>query len=149
MTAAWRYKDVLAGLTTAVDELRERDRERAIALSRRLVELDDAMAQAGERAALTRLGVDLQWEAAMSALWAERWLALRPLPDPDPRADPADLDVLDAAVARTIDGVLAMVGLTDPDRELAKKPGPPCGWCPLADDCPECQEWLNDERGGF
>jgi len=100
VTAAWRYKDVLAGLTTAVDELRERDRERAIALSRRLVELDDAMAQAGERAALTRLGVDLQWEAAMSALWAERWLALRPLPDPDPRADPADLDVLDAAVAQ-------------------------------------------------
>ena len=67
------------------------------------------------------------------------------------RLDPEEvsLDVLDAAVARTIDGVLAMVGLTDPDRDLVKKPGPPCGWCPLADDCPEGQEWLNDERGGF
>ncbi len=99
MTAARRYKDVLAGLTAAVDELRESDRERANALARRLVELDDAMAQAGERAALTRLGVDLHWEAAMSALWSERWLTLRPQPAPDPRADPADLEALDAAVA--------------------------------------------------
>jgi hypothetical protein len=100
VTAARRYKDVLAGLTARVGELRERDRERAGALARRLVELDDAMAQAGQRAALTQLGVDLHWEAAMSALWAERWLTLRPKPDPDPRADPADLDALDAAVAQ-------------------------------------------------
>ncbi len=57
------------------------------------------MVRAGERAALTRLGVDLHWEAALSALWAERWLSLRPQPAPDPRADPANLDTLDATVA--------------------------------------------------
>jgi hypothetical protein len=100
VTAARRYKNVFADLTARLDGLREQDRERASALARRLVELDDAMGQAGERAALTRLGVDLHWEAATSALWAERWLTLRPKPDPDPRADPADLDALDAAVAQ-------------------------------------------------
>ena len=67
------------------------------------------------------------------------------------RLDPEEVtvDLLDAAVARTVDGVLAMVELTDPDRDLVRKPGPACGWCPLAEDCPEGQEWLDDERGGF
>jgi uncharacterized membrane protein YccC len=98
MSAAREYKDVLAGLTAAADELRERDRERATALARRLVELDEAMARAGDRAAVTRFVVALHWEAALEALWAESWLTLRPQPAPDPAADPADLDALDAAV---------------------------------------------------
>jgi hypothetical protein len=109
MTAARRYKDVIAGLTAAADELRERNRERAAALARRLVELDDAMAGAGDRAALTRLGVDLHWEAALEALWAERWMTLRPRPAPDPLADPAELDGLDAAVAQRTAELLAAV----------------------------------------
>lgn len=100
MSAAREYKDVVAGLTTVADELRERDRERAAALARRLVELGDAMARAEERAALTRLGVELAWEAALEALWAESWMTLRPRPAPDPRADPAHLDLLDEAVQR-------------------------------------------------
>ena len=55
------------------------------------------------------------------------------------------LDVLEAAVARTVDGITAMVELRDPDRALVKKPGPACGWCALAEDCAEGQEWLTDE----
>lgn len=98
MSAAREYKDVIAGLTAAADELRERDRDRAAALARRLVELDDAMVRAAERAALSRLGVELAWEAALEALWAESWMTLRPRPAPDSRADPAHLDLLDEAV---------------------------------------------------
>lgn len=99
MSAAREYKDVLAGLTAAANELRERDRERVTALSRRLMEMDEAMARAGERAALTRLGVALHWEAALEALWAESWMTLRPLPAPDLDSDPTDLDACDTAVA--------------------------------------------------
>lgn len=67
------------------------------------------------------------------------------------RLDPEEVtvDLLDAAVARTIDGVLAMVDLDDPDRVLVKKPGPPCRWCPLADTCAEGQEWLTDESRAY
>jgi hypothetical protein len=92
------YKEIVAGLADAAEDLRERDRRRAAALARRLVELDTAMVRAEERAALTRLGVALHWEAALEALWTESWMTLRPRPEPDPRADPAHLDALDAAV---------------------------------------------------
>lgn len=59
------------------------------------------------------------------------------------------LDVLEAAVARLVDGVAAMVDLRDPDRTLTKKPGPPCSWCALAEDCDEGQAWLTDDGPAF
>jgi hypothetical protein len=96
VSAARRYQEVIAGLDAAADALRERDRERASELARLLVDLDDAMVRAVERAALTRLGVDLHWETALESLWTESWLKLRPLPDPP--AAPGDLAALDAAV---------------------------------------------------
>ncbi|HYH31653.1 MAG TPA: hypothetical protein VD903_14840 [Pseudonocardia sp.] len=98
MSAAREYKEVIAGITAAADSLRERDRERAAVLARELVGLAEAMHGAGERAALTRLGAQLHWEAALEALWVESWMKLRPRPGPDPRADPAQLDALDAEV---------------------------------------------------
>jgi hypothetical protein len=100
VSAARRYKEVVAGITGTADALRERDRERAAALARQLVALEDAMLRAGERAALTRLGVELGWEAALDALWVESWMKLRPRPGPDARADPADLMALDVEVER-------------------------------------------------
>ena len=98
MSAAREYKEVVAGIAAAAEALRERDRERAAALNRELVGLAEAMAHAEERADLTRLGVELHWEAALDALWVESWMKLRPRPGPDPRADPADIDALDAEV---------------------------------------------------
>ncbi|MGH3569031.1 MAG: hypothetical protein ACRDRH_24010 [Pseudonocardia sp.] len=99
MNAAREYKDVLAGLNAAADELRARDRVRFAALTRRLEELAEAMEQVGERVALTRFTVDMQWEAALEVLWSESRMAMRPPPPPDPRADPAYLDALNDAVA--------------------------------------------------
>lgn len=108
MTAAREYQDVIAGLDRAADALRERDRERAAELALLLVGLHDAMVRATERAALTRIGVDLHWEAALNSLWTESWLKLRPLPDPSAALEnPAtpghhatlgDLAALDSAV---------------------------------------------------
>lgn len=96
--AARRYKEIVAGVTVAADSLRGLDRARAAVLARQLVDRDAEMLRAGERASLTRLGVELHWEAALEALWVESWMKLRPRPGPDPSADPADLDALDADV---------------------------------------------------
>jgi hypothetical protein len=98
VTAAREYKEVVAGIAAAAEALRERDRQRAVELNRELVALGEAMAHAEERAGLTRLGVELHWEAALEALWVESWLKLRPRPGPDKRADPAAIDDLDAEV---------------------------------------------------
>lgn len=99
-SAARRYKDITAGMTDAVDRMRREDAERATHLQARLVELHEAMEAAAEREALTVLGVALQWESALEALWNEQWLTLRPLPKSDPHASPKDLDYLDAVVAQ-------------------------------------------------
>jgi hypothetical protein len=98
MSAAREYKEVVAGIAAAAEALRERDRARAAVLNRELVGLAEAMAHAEERAGLTRLGVELHWEAALEALWVESWMKLRPRPGPDPRADPEAIDALDAEV---------------------------------------------------
>jgi hypothetical protein len=59
------------------------------------------------------------------------------------------VEVLDAAVARTVDGTRRIAELRDPDRPLIKRPGPPCGWCALADGCTEGEAWLADETRDF
>jgi hypothetical protein len=109
VTAAREYKNVLGELTAAADALRERDRERVAELRRLLVELDEQMVRAGQRAALSRLAVELQWDAALDALWHESWMTLRPRPQPDPRATPERLDELDAAAERAAEELLAAV----------------------------------------
>lgn len=100
MSTPREYKAVVAGITAAAEELRERDRERAAVLARELVRLGSEMLRAGEGAAMTRVAVELHWEAALEALWAESWMQLRPRPGPDPHANPADHDGLDAELER-------------------------------------------------
>ncbi|GAA1241446.1 hypothetical protein GCM10009609_01200 [Pseudonocardia aurantiaca] len=97
-TAAREYKEIIAGITAAANALQERDRERATRLNRELVGLEEDMVRAVERAALTRVAVELHWEAALEALWVESWMTLRRRPEPDPSADPADLERYDAEV---------------------------------------------------
>ena len=106
---ARRYQDVIGELTVAAEALRARDRARAAELSRELVERDTAMVAAQERAALSRLVVELRWEQVIEALWPESWMTLRLRPRPDLTADPARLDELDDAVEAAADEVLAAV----------------------------------------
>jgi hypothetical protein len=104
-----RYKDLVAGIDEAARKLQAADRERAAALAVELVELEQRMQRAGERAALTRMGVELSWEEALDALWVESWMQLRRRPDPAPGGDPDRLDELDAEVeARTADLLAAV-----------------------------------------
>lgn len=98
--AVHRYKDVVAGLSAAANDLRERDGLRKTELDRQLVELDVAMARAGERAALTLFGAEMAWESALDALWQESWMTLRRRPGPDRDADQTRIDELDLEVER-------------------------------------------------
>ncbi|HZG90292.1 MAG TPA: hypothetical protein VEZ42_08760 [Pseudonocardia sp.] len=107
--AARAYKEVVAGIAEAAEKLRTADQERAAALAVDLVGLERTMMRAGERAALTRLGVELSWEDALEALWVESWMQLRPRPGPAPGADPARLDELDAEVQLRREELLAAV----------------------------------------
>lgn len=103
------YKDVIGELTAATEALRERDRQRAVALERRLAELAKVAADAEREAALARFGAELQWESVLDALWEESWMLLRPRPRPDPDADPADLDAHYLATVRAADELRAAV----------------------------------------
>jgi hypothetical protein len=104
-SAARRYKEIMAEVTAAAGALREADRRRAAALRDRLIELEDGMLRAGERARLTASVVQLHWERALDLLWAEAWMSLRPRPEPDRAADPARLDDHDAEVQRRSDAL--------------------------------------------
>lgn len=50
--------------------------------------------------------------------------------------------LLEAAVARTVAGVAALVGLRTGASTPVRRPGPPCWWCPLRKDCPDGEVWM-------
>ena len=106
---ARHYRDVIGELSAAADGLRERDRARAADLARELVDLDEAMAHAAERAGLSRLAVELRWEMVLDALWKEEWMELKPHPRPDPEADPERLGALDREAVLAANEVLETV----------------------------------------
>ncbi|MDQ2708855.1 MAG: hypothetical protein M3Z25_14990 [Actinomycetota bacterium] len=45
----------------------------------------------------------------MESLWSESWMTLRPLPRPDPKATPGDLDYLNAVVEQRFQALLEIV----------------------------------------
>jgi hypothetical protein len=100
------YKDVIGELNGAAEALRERERRQADALKRRLDELADKSADVERRAALARLGVELQWDAVVDRLRHESWMTLRAHPQPAPDADPDDLAALLAEAERAGEAVL-------------------------------------------
>jgi hypothetical protein len=109
MSAARRYKDITGGMTDAVARMRRFDTERAAQLTEILVELDERMRTASNRAAISELASYLRWEAAMESLWGESWMTLRPLPLPDPNTNPRDLDYLDAVVEQRFQVLLEII----------------------------------------
>ncbi|MCY3925483.1 MAG: PD-(D/E)XK nuclease family protein [bacterium] len=63
-----------------------------------------------------------------------------------------DENLLQVALRRTVDGIrryAELHGHLGPPAEAIKRPGPPCRWCPLQNDCAEGQEFLaqaDDDR---
>jgi CRISPR/Cas system-associated exonuclease Cas4 (RecB family) len=60
------------------------------------------------------------------------------------RAHPEDVTValLQSALRRTVDGVTAIIQLSQGQREPVLRPGPACGWCPLRAECAQGQAEL-------
>lgn len=108
-SATRRYKDIIGGMTEAVDRLRREDVERARRLADSLVALHEEMAKAVDREALTVLGVALQWESALELLWHEQWMTLSPVPKPDRTPPSKDLDYLDAVVTQRYEALCEAV----------------------------------------
>ncbi|MCB1258793.1 MAG: PD-(D/E)XK nuclease family protein [Acidimicrobiales bacterium] len=53
--------------------------------------------------------------------------------------------VLDAAVARTVDGARRLFALRHGGAEPSRRPGPACRWCPLLDECEQGQAHHRDD----
>ena len=54
-------------------------------------------------------------------------------------------DVLDAAVARTVDGARRVVALRAGTSAPVHRPGFGCRWCAVLPECPTGRRWLDDE----
>ncbi|MFR9806717.1 hypothetical protein ACL02T_31160 [Pseudonocardia sp. RS010] len=103
------YRRITSGIDEAVGAVRRQDELRASRLEETLARFDERMRRVGERAALTRFSVELHWESALEALWAEPWMTVRPFPRPDPRAEPGRLDRYEREVERTHTELMGLV----------------------------------------
>ncbi len=54
------------------------------------------------------------------------------------------VDMLDATVARVIDGITTFIALRAGEIDPVRRPSTACRWCPLADDCAPGQAFLED-----
>ncbi|GAA2896259.1 hypothetical protein GCM10010472_63530 [Pseudonocardia halophobica] len=103
------YRRIASGIDEAVGAVRRQDELRATRLEQALAKIDARMRRVGERAALTRFSVELHWESALEALWAEPWMTVRPFPRPDPDAEPARLEGYEREVDRTYTELMDLV----------------------------------------
>ncbi|GDY30135.1 hypothetical protein [Gandjariella thermophila] len=101
LPASERYREIAGWATDAIERMREADRERATELERELAAIEQRMAQLAVQERVVRMGVQLHWEAAVEALWNERWLTIGPLPKPDERVPEGSHLHFDAEVGRT------------------------------------------------
>ncbi len=58
------------------------------------------------------------------------------------QVEPVTVEMLDAAVARTVDGAARIVALAEHPVDTVKRTGPDCRWCPLLEGCTEGTEHL-------
>lgn len=64
----------------------------------------------------------------------------------EPRTEPVTEAVLDAALARTIDGVRRLTALRAGVAEPVLRPSGACRWCPHLAACDEGRRWLADDE---
>ncbi|MGI8309851.1 hypothetical protein [Saccharopolyspora hattusasensis] len=84
--AADRYKEITALATTAAQQLRRHERERAGELGEAVAAGRQRREAADEQREQVVEDVRKRWNAAMEALWDERWMQVKSMPDPDPAA---------------------------------------------------------------
>ncbi len=90
VSAVERYKEIASLAGGAVTRMRDQDRDRVRELLAHLAASQDRMADLIEQEKLTQIGVRLLWEAAVELLWEERWMQMKPIPEPDESVPPRD-----------------------------------------------------------
>jgi hypothetical protein len=105
--AVRRYKELADVNTEAVRRMREHNRAVAEGLRAKLTDVDRELAEAIARERVARMAVRLHWEAAVEALWDERWLQVGPQPDATTPPPGMDMAAADAAVSRTYEALRA------------------------------------------
>ncbi|MDR7301462.1 hypothetical protein [Haloactinomyces albus] len=90
--AVERYKEITAMATSAVDRTHELERKRAARLEDATTARQERTAEAEQQEEQVTEAVRLRWNAAMEALWDERWMRVTRMPAPDPSAPAATPD---------------------------------------------------------
>ncbi|MGW1679834.1 hypothetical protein [Saccharopolyspora sp. NPDC002376] len=90
--ASIRYKELTALASTAAQDLRKHERARATELGEAVAEGQQRKDAAAEQRDQVVEDVRKRWKAAMEALWDERWMQVKGMPDPDLTAPPATPD---------------------------------------------------------
>lgn len=98
MTAARRYKDVIAAVTGGLDAAADRNTARVEELKEQVPALHRQLTDAAARADLVRIAAHLAWDDAVELLWVESWMDMRPFPRPDAFTKPVDALVAAAEV---------------------------------------------------
>jgi hypothetical protein len=91
---------------------------------------------------------DLRLYALLDALrlgTPPRLLANAYLETGELRTEAVSEDLLWSAVHRTADGITRVLALRTGKAEPIRRPGPPCRWCSLADDCEPGRQYLSGE----
>lgn len=87
--AVERYKEIIGIATGAVDRTHELERKRAARLEDDTTVRQERTAEAEQQEEQVAEAVRLRWNAAMEALWAERWMRVTRMPAPDRSAPSA------------------------------------------------------------
>lgn len=96
--AAVRYKQLAELATTAAQRARKQEQERAEELGELVADSGQRIEEADAHRDQVVADVRKRWNAAMEALWDERWMRGSTLPEPDPDAEPTDPDEARRAV---------------------------------------------------
>jgi hypothetical protein len=75
-----------------------------------------------------------------------RMVATYYLASGQPHPEAVTEDLLDATVARTVDGVRRMAELKAAPHTAVRRPGPPCRWCTLLANCETGRAYLRDRE---
>nr|WP_228046238.1 hypothetical protein [Saccharopolyspora sp. HNM0983] len=103
--------------TTAAQRVRKQEQERAAELGELVTSSAQRTEEADARREQVVSDVRKRWNAAMEALWDERWMRECRFPDPDPEAEPADPDEARRAVH---DAFLELRGAVEKPKRQAR-----------------------------
>ncbi|MHA6802235.1 hypothetical protein [Salinifilum ghardaiensis] len=101
--AAIRYKELTALAATAAERLRRHENARAAELEEAAADASRRIEEADAQLEQVRADARKRWNAALEALWHERWFQVDGgMPEPDPHAPPQSAEESRRAVQEAL-----------------------------------------------